>query len=235
MKEALFGRRPIDADTYRLMSKDQKALAGPPICPECRVVLDMYGMLSPAVTPRFDHPDAPENLDPLDDCSLARRSNRLRWFGRDGQDRVRGVQIRESFFELEFLRQAYAFCLSRAGRGSLPLALFGSMIVRADRLGIWSYVGVERWCIPHILLLLADYRTSRNHAFHFSLVRVTRLGPVWERPFPVEIVKLFSNTGDAFRSMPGSPNPAPILATDVADTDTDWMGTGMTRTLASFR
>lgn len=51
-------------------------------------------MLSLEVSPRFGHSEAAVERDPLGDRSLARRSDRLKWFGRDAVDKLRGASVR---------------------------------------------------------------------------------------------------------------------------------------------
>ncbi|MBP2513783.1 hypothetical protein [Sphingomonas sp. PvP018] len=205
-----------------------------PRCPECRVEVIPHGLSSPSATPCFRHPPASEDLDPLEDCSLARRSNRLRWFGDAVMDRDRGKRIRAAFFEDGCLAASYAFCLVCAGRGGLPVDKFRRMIARADRMDVWSYAGVETWCIPHVLLLLADFKEGTAGAFHFSLRRVGSLQAIWSDPnLPVSLEKLFSDSLRPMTHIGGHENPRPILPRDVAETKSDWVTPSLLANLRS--
>lgn len=235
MRKAIVDGNEMSIDDYRLLSHEQRRRAGSPTCRECLADVHPYGLVSIDAAPRFDHPDASQGAHPLDDCSLARRSARLRWFGGDEMDHARGARVRNRFFEDDSLVGAYAFCLSCAGRGNLPLAKFGTMVARADSLDIWSYVGVETWCVPHVLLLLEDFGSRTGTNCHFALWRAQRLGSIWSGPRPVGMIKLFTDSLHPYAKLGDGPNPRPILKDDVSRVATDWVPDGVVRALRAFR
>lgn len=204
------------------------------LCLECREGVTPVGVESPNVTPHFAHAQQRGDLDELDDCSLAKRSSRLRWFGEEERDRARGMQLREAFFDEATVKAAYALCLSFVGTGNLPIQKFGELIDRADRLGIWDYVGLECWCVPHILLLLADFGVGTNRPCHFVLVRAASIGSIWRNPAPVSIQKLFSDTMRPVREIAGSPNPRPILKADLEEVKANWIKVETAKKLVAF-
>lgn len=144
-----------------------------------------------------------------------------------------GRRIRQDFFEEDTVKSAYAFCRSCVGTGNLPVAKFREMIDRADRLGIWSYAGMECWCVPHILLLLEDFGAGTAAPCRFALVKTSRLSSIWRGPGPVSISKLFSDTGSPAKLIAGRTNPRPILKSDMTDVDTTWMGSGFAKVLVA--
>lgn len=97
---------------------------------------------------------------------------------------------------------------------------FREMLDKADRIGLWSYVDLKPWCIPHVLLLLADFGSDAGR-FHFSLVRTGRLSAVWAGGRPVSLVRLAAD-GSRFEVPNGGPNPRPILEDDVPDVPPAW-------------
>lgn len=89
------------------------------------------------------------------------------------------------------------------------------------------------WCVPHVLLLLADFGVGTERPCHFALVRTSKLGAIWRGFSPVSIKKLFSDTGNEAKTIAGQPNPRAILKSDVAGIDASWMTTGFARGLAA--
>lgn len=211
--------------------EDFRSNPGKIYCLECRVVVTAKAINTLAVPAHFSHPPSPQGLSDLDDCSRAARSRRLRWFGEEDRDKQRGLRVRRAFFEEGAIKAAYAFCRKCVGNGNLPLIKFEEMIRRADRLDIWSYAGIEVWCVPHILLLLADFAVDTNQACHFALVKTSKISAIWHDPKPVRIKKLFSDSGNQAEKIAGLPNPHPITKCDVANVDTSWMKSNFSKKL----
>lgn len=234
MRSAIVGGREMSADVYRLLSNEQRGRLGAPVCPECRIAVHAYAVTALNSMPRFDHPDAPAGLNPLDDCSLACRGGRLRWFGKDALDRVRGERIRAEFFESDDVVRGFNFCVDCTGRGNLRSPDFGRVVERADRIDIWSYAGIETWCVPHVLLLLSDFRTETGVGFNFALQRAATLSSIWTNGAPVMLTKLFSDSGRPFSTIGRRPNPRPILQSDLLEVNVGWMSDRLVRGLRSF-
>ncbi|WP_165895216.1 hypothetical protein [Sphingomonas sp. PP-CC-3G-468] len=196
-------------------------------CLECHDEVEAKAIASVDVAAYFSHPPKLPDASDLDDCSRAARSHRLRWFGDEDRDDASGRRVRQEFFDEGTVKSAYALCLIYAGRGNLPLSKFQEMIDRADRLDIWSYAGMEVWCIPQVLLLLADFGVDTELPCHFALVRTSKLSAIWRQSGPVSIKKLFSDTGNEARTIAGQPNPRPISRSDAADVSTSWIPAGL--------
>jgi len=206
---------------------------GQMFCLECRAEVEAKAIASVEVPAYFSHPPKHPNVSDLDDCSRAARSRRLRWFGDDDRNESSGRRVRQEFFDESTVKSAYVFCLTYAGRGNLPLSKFQEMIDRADRLDVWSYAGMEVWCVPHVLLLLADFGVGTERPCHFALVRTSKLSAIWRGSSPVSIKKLFSDTGNEAKTIAGQPNPRAISRSDVAGVDTSWMPAGFARGLVA--
>ncbi len=207
---------------------------GPMSCIECGAAVSAKAITSMEVVGYFSHPPKPATVRDLDDCSRAARSHRLRWFGEEDRNAAEGQRVRREFFDEVAVKTAYAFCLSFVGTGNLPLAKFQEMIDRADRLDIWSYTGMDIWCIPHILLLLADFGVGTERPCHFALVQTSKLSAIWYDARPVLIKKLFSDTGRQAKMIGGQPSPRPILKSDTVGVDTSWIRPGLENGLIAF-
>jgi hypothetical protein len=164
---------------------------GPMFCLECRAEVEAEAIASVEVPAYFSHPPRHSNVSDLDDCSRAARSRRLRWFGDEDRNEPSGRRVRQEFFDESTVKSAYAFCLTYVGKGNLPLSKFQEMIDRADRLDVWSYAGMEVWCVPHVLLLPADFGVGTERPCHIALVRTSKLSAIWRGSSPVSIKKLF--------------------------------------------
>ena len=184
-----------------------------PYCEACGEQVEVWGLHSPNVVSRFDHRDLAADADPLDDCVLANRG-RFRGLEPDGWDDERGRIMRARFFEDENLQAAYSFCLHMCGQGNLPAAAFLSMVARADRKRVWSYVDIPLWTIPYILLTLENFtgrarQTGNPFGFHFLFgkPRGTKASALWDGGQECTIRKVFSRDGELVR---GGENPFPV-------------------------
>lgn len=174
-----------------------------PYCDACHEIVHVYGVNTPnpKTVPRFDHANLVDGADSLDDCVLADRNGRFSGLGPDGYDDQRGQVLRRNFLESENLKMAYSFCLNLCHRGNLPKSKFRSMILRADKKRIWSYVGIEEWAIPFILLSLEDFtgqaKSGKKYDFHFIFDkrRGSNASAIWDGSHPCYLVKVYSDSG----------------------------------------
>ena len=95
MKKACYGKPQGPEVTvqefHERASSEYKANGIFPYCPQCSERVELYGINSPDIS-RFDHPNRPADLDPLDDCTLADRNDRFRGAGPDAWDYERGAR-----------------------------------------------------------------------------------------------------------------------------------------------
>jgi hypothetical protein len=189
--------KPMTADQFHAVAGPDYRISGKfPICPRCREVVDLYGVTSPGVQSRFDHRDIEPGSDPYDDCPEARRQL-ARYLGVSpaNYDVIAGNALRAQFFEPENLKIAYQFLHAVLGRGNLPMRTFGDMIKRADRRRVWDYAGIPLWCVPFILLTIAQFRIGENES-HFGFKKPR--GPadyLWNPAHRCDLLKYFSDTG----------------------------------------
>lgn len=113
------------------------------------------------------------------------------------------------------------------------------MIQRADHNNIWSYVGIEVWAIPYILLSLENFSTppsptKMGYNFHFVLrkARGTKISALWGGS-PCSIEKVFSDSG---HRVSASDNPYPVTAEAIRQKagDTSWIREPLLRSLRVF-
>jgi hypothetical protein len=244
MEKARFGsvHGPlVSPEEFHIRATPQYKLRGIfPYCDSCHELVHLYGVHTPnpATIPRFDHQDLPPDADPLDDCILANRNARFRGLEPDGYDDARGQSIRSRFFDTEFLAQAYVFCLSLCRQGNLPAAKFRSMLRRADKKRIWSYVDIQVWSIPYILLTLENFssktKDGREYAFHFTFQkpRGTKVSALWTRQQECRLVKVFSKSGEPIQA---DDNPLWVSEQTFQDksTNTSWITPDFLRALGS--
>ncbi|AVH43662.1 hypothetical protein ACQZ40_23995 [Agrobacterium sp. 16-172Ci] len=194
----------------RVTADEFHQLAGPnfreqgilPYCEQCQEAVDPHGVHNPGIPSCFHHPNFPIGADPYDDCPAARRQAR-RFVGVTprGFDEAHGQALRDQFFAEPNIRLAYQFMHRVAGGpGQLPVELFGRIIERADRRRIWAYSDLPLWCVPFILMTLAQFEAP-NFSFHFGFVKPR--GPaemIWEHERTSELVKYFSDSGRETRA-----------------------------------
>lgn len=171
-------------------------------CRACEEPVDLYGVHSPGVTSRFDHKNLSPDANPLDDCVLANRTNRLRGLEPDDWDEDAGFRLRKAFFQDDNIAQAYAFCLAMCRKGNLPIRTFQSMHLRADRKKIWFYADMRLWVVPFILLTLENFTHPEKNGgpsydFHFVLDKPkgTTISALWRTPNECQVKKVFSDSG----------------------------------------
>jgi hypothetical protein len=204
MEYALYNgtNRRVTADEFHQLAGPEFRERGIlPYCEQCGEAVAPWGVHNPELTSRFDHPDFPD-ADPYDDCPSANR-HRTRFVGiRPRQfDAEAGAALRARFFEAENIRLAYQFMHKTAGGpGHLPMELFGRIIQRADRRRIWDYSGLPLWCVPFVLMTIAQFQGAEV-AFHFGFVKPR--GPaevLWEHHRTSQLVRYFSDTGRETRA-----------------------------------
>jgi len=203
---------------HELASSEYKTKGVFPFCPQCSEQLDLYGINNWSLS-RFDHQNRDPELDPLDDCILANRTDsRFKGLEPDGWDYERGERLRKEFMQDENLKVAYAFCLNLARKGNLPASKFRSMIKRADKKQIWSYSDIPLWVVPYILLTLENFvqeakvssgKSTTGYEFHFVFEKPSRTtaSALWNPVVATSIKKIFSG-GTIVNS---DDNPFPIL------------------------
>ncbi|MGK2742267.1 hypothetical protein ACSHT0_15385 [Tepidicaulis sp. LMO-SS28] len=239
MKEACYGRNGplVDVEEFiRRATSNYKAKRKFPYCPACGSVLEVYGPNSTNVMSRFDHPNAPPSIDPLDECDLSsRRDPRFDGLAPSGWDHQRGIKIRAQFFAEENVKRAYVFCLRLCRIKNLPLSLWSELIKRADRKNIWSYKDIQLWTIPYILLSLGNFTGTGkrgSYDFHFILQkpRGTDADTLWVKPEACSLVKVFSSSGC---EMKADDNPFPLSERAMMEKagDIDWVNENTLRAL----
>lgn len=173
-----------------------------PTCLGCDEPVHPVGANNPAATQHFDHFDARGGAQDSY-CALRRQTGRFASFHVDDLDVVAGRQRRARFLHSPNLVLAYAF-LSRATLHCCSRRKFAELVVRADQRRIWSYVGLQDWAVPFILLSLGDFKTRESELpFHFvlSTSRGEAQNP-WRGMRAARLVKHFSDSGKEFEKGP---------------------------------
>ena len=219
---------PIEFHTRATARYRQRGIF--PYCDACQEIVHLYGVHTPnpETVPRFDHPDLAPDADPMDDCILANRNPRFSGLSPAGYDDIRGHKIRAQFFEPQNLARAYNFCLNLCRAGNLSGAKFRLMLQRADRKRVWSYVDIEIWTIPYILLTLENFtarsKNGQEYGFHyvFKKPRGTNISTLWTRSQECQVLKVFSRKGDPVQA---EDNPYPVSENDFIRKagDTGWI------------
>lgn len=230
---------PAEFCTRATANHKQKGIY--PYCDACHEVVHLYGVNTPnsQISARFDHPNMPDDADPLDDCVLANRNPRFRGMQPDGFDDARGKVIRAQFFEPAFLAQAYAFCLNLCRARNIPADLFQATLRRADKKRIWSYVGIPLWAVPYILLTLENFqatsKSGQEYGFHFVFRKPrgsggTGISALWLSKNGCKISKVFSDNGNPVRT---GDNPYPVSESAFVQMagDSSWITPALLRAL----
>ena len=212
---ARFGRAHLDGRVVAL-------------CPSCQRKVDPYGLHSPHVTNRFDHPNG------VKDCPLSSANDeRYRYLKPSTRDAKQGRQLRKAFLRDGSLRPAYAFAFKVCGRGNLPAAKYGELIIIADGLGIWEYANLPKWTVPFILLTLADFK-AKNHDFSFQVLkpRAALAEDLWLSPEECQLEKIFSD-GKPMKKAGKLNNPIPIIEEIYreAASDCEWVSDKVLRAI----
>ena len=200
MKHAIFQGCVLDiAQFIGRAGPEWKAKGLRPSCPNCGIEVDPYGVHSPESVHRFDHPDLAVADESFDDCPLARRGGRFGYLEVDALDTRQARQLRLGFPNAtEEVGMAYAF-VSRATGYRCTLAEFVDLVRRADRKGVWGYVGLHSWAVPFILLSLGNFTTRTGIPFHFVFHkdRSIRASP-WHDAKGAKLRKHFTGSGKLF-------------------------------------
>lgn len=180
-----------------------------PYCPECDEKLIIVNVSSTLNNTFYKHYDLANDIDSesIEVCSLrSKKSNRQGWYC-SSFDFSRGAIIRDKFLEKDNLLKAYCFCWSLCGKGNLSLKQFHKMIKLANKKKIWSYVGVELWMIPYMLLTLCDFQHHKGFAFHFILHKNqnNHLNIAEIFSSSSQIQKVFSNSQRLMGKSPNNP------------------------------
>lgn len=185
-------------------------------CKTCGDDVYVHGVESLRSASSFHHLPRPEEATPADDCVLADRTDRFDLLRTDHLNDARGRALRAAFLTGPDLLAAYAFCRSLCGRTGLTMGEFRDLLVRADRQGIWSFVGLEVWMVPMVLLAIEDFARGEPHAFHFLLKKGrAERGTLLTGRRDVKLLKVFSDSGRPVRAGGRVPNPVPVLPTSL--------------------
>lgn len=129
--------------------------------------------ISGTVTPnpnyaiRFNHFPEQGNLS-RDICILSSKSKKFIGF-KKSNDLQKAKQLKVEFYKFDNLKIAYLVCRCfLGGNGKLKQEDFIKSVDIADNLDIWSYVDVELWSIPFLLMLMSKYPTQKGKLFSFS-------------------------------------------------------------------
>lgn len=171
-----------------------------PYCEACGQKVELYGVHNPEGPSRFDHPNLPDGVDPLDDCVLAKRNNRFKGMQPTGFDENHGKELRDTFFQDEFIKRTYCFMWRMCGIGNFPFKKFEEILHRADAKRIWAYSKIELWSIPYILLTLANFIHKNKYEFHFYIDKnkSSSINEIWENEGRTHIYKVLSISGIKF-------------------------------------
>jgi len=168
-------------------------------CPACGQEVHPYGVYSPRPeTPRrFDHCNAPEDLSPFDDCTLA---NRLHGQGLPpplGWDFEQSGNRKREFLDIgmDLAVRSYLVCHHLCGAGNLSTSKYLALVERSQQHNIWAYKDLQMWMLPFVFVLLDQFQTESEKAFHFALLRNGKARQkFWTAPHHFEVQKVFSDS-----------------------------------------
>ncbi|MDA8095286.1 MAG: hypothetical protein M0T84_15535 [Betaproteobacteria bacterium] len=161
----------INPRTGRLVTPEEFAQqAGPdyrekgllPLCPACGAALSLYGVHSPNVTSRFDHPNHSV-------CELSSTPDpRFAHLKPSSWDLEQGKRLFAAFCEPESIKAGYALCRKICGK--LTGDEFLAMCRAADRKNIWAYRGITLEFLPYVLVTLVDLEKSDRRPIPLRIV-----------------------------------------------------------------
>lgn len=197
-------RQAIHPRTRRLMTPEEfSMLEGPnyrgkavfPLCPACGAELSLYGVHSPSIASRFDHPDH-------SDCELSCSPDpRFAHLKPSGWDLEQGVRLFATFCETENLKAVYALCRKICGR--LTGGEFLAMCRAADRKNVWAYRGITLEYLPYVLVTLVDLEKDETRKWPLRIIRHkparSFLDALWQSPEACTLRKAFADTGKPMR------------------------------------
>ncbi len=195
-----------------------------PLCPACDARLSVYGVRSPGVTSRFDHPD-------FSDCPLSSRPDpRFAHLSPVAWDLDAGRRLKAAFCEDQALMESYAVCRALA-LGCLGGKEFVRFCLSATRHRVWNYQGLPLWVVPYLLATLADVQpnpTVRHalrgrHTLRFVLEKPKResIDAAWLSPQECRLVCVFADSGKPVKTV--EPVALGAHRIEAARTDTAWI------------
>lgn len=167
-----------------------------PTCIHCGEKVFTYGTSSINVTSRFKHFND-RSCDP----------SPIGGGNHPGFDLIFGEKIKEEFCRTDAIIKAYVLCLNIVGKGNFPVSTFINLCRKADKKNIWSYIGVELWMIPYMLLTLDDFSVTshNNNTFNIRFVLDKTFNLLLqERNCNIE--KIYTDSQNLIRSFPVSSN-----------------------------
>lgn len=229
-RKAIFRGREVTPEQFdALAGIDYREKGLFPLCPVCDVQLSVYGVHSPGVTSRFDHPN-------FSDCALSSSPNpRYAHLQPDGWDLEGGRRLKAAFCADEALTEAYAVC-----RALSLNCLGGKEFVRfcmaASRHRVWNYRNLPLWAVPYLLVTLADLQPNptvhnglrKRHALRFVLEKPHKkdfIDVAWLEPGQCRLVCVFADSGRPVRAV--EPTVLGAARAEAARADTAWIPPGL--------
>jgi len=145
-----------------------------------------------------------------------------------GIDIIHGDKIKKEFCKSETICKSYSLCLNMAGKGNLSTKTFFELYKKADKKNIWSYVGVEIWMIPYMLLTLKDLTLigKNKKPFNIRFVLDKNLD-VLSKERNCNIEKIYTNSQKKIASFEVNQN-------QFNNTNISWFPESLTDKLASY-
>jgi hypothetical protein len=225
-RKAIFQGREVTPEQFDALAGigyKEKGLF--PLCPVCDVHLSVYGVHSPGVTSRFDHPN-------FSDCALSSSPNpRYAHLHPEGWDLEAGQRLKAAFCEDDALKEAYAVCRALS-LGCLGGKEFVRFCVSATRHRVWNYKNLPLWAVPYLLVTLADLQPSQtvrhalrsSHTLRFVLEKPKKkdfVDVAWLAPEQCRLVCVFADTGNRVKAV--EPVMLRAARVEAARADTAWI------------
>lgn len=225
-RKAIFRGREVTPEQFdALAGINYREKGWFPLCPVCDAQLSVYGVHSPGVTSRFDHPN-------FSGCPLSSTPNpRFAHLHAEGWDLEAGRRLKAAFCEDEALRQAYAVCRTLS-LGCLGGKEFVSFCMAANRFRVWNYKDLPLWAVPYLLVTLADLQPNpalchglrSKYALRFVLEKPKRkdlIDVAWLAPEQCRLVCVFADSGKPARAV--EPMVLGDPRVEAARADTAWI------------
>lgn len=223
------GRMVTPEEFMRLEGPRYREKGDYPSCPDCGSDLHPYGVNSPNVRSRFDHPDKT-------DCPLSATPDPRYAHLRPGDwDLEAGKRLRAAFCEPDAIRQGYNVCRALCFE-HLRVPEFIRWCRQADHRRVWAYKDLPMAIIPYILVTLADLppcwdaRGGRRFPLRFVLTKPRNepIDAMWLTPEACSLEAMFADSG---RRMAKAPIAIGDPAIERFRSDTGWISDAMVRHL----
>lgn len=180
-----------------------------PKCLHCGEKVYVYGVSSTQVVSRFKHFNGMS-------CQIHITGG----FGgkHPGFDFGAAERIKKEFCQQEIITKVYALCLNMVGKGNFSADTFIELWKKADQKHIWSYVGLEVWMIPYILLTLSDITLKtrdKQNTYDIRFV-LDKNSDLRSHTTTCNIEKLFVDSQKVIKSFP-------VNEDDFYNTNADWI------------